>query len=112
MVSYQPSLWEPYLEYEEQVVQDIPSPVPFDLPMVLIKPPEACSTAEVYKWKHHILLRAPFSVDSGVVRGQTDRDATGAYEKANFITRTENQWYTEPSSSNTTSFADQSSYSA
>lgn len=27
----------------------MPSPVPFDLPMVLIKPPEACSTAEVYK---------------------------------------------------------------
>ncbi|KAD7477635.1 hypothetical protein R6Q59_007365 [Mikania micrantha] len=32
-----------------EIVQDIPSPVPFDLPMVLIKPPEACSTAEVYK---------------------------------------------------------------
>nr|WNX96125.1 4-diphosphocytidyl-2-C-methyl-D-erythritol kinase [Ayapana triplinervis] len=32
-----------------EIIQDIPSPVPFDLPMVLIKPPEACSTAEVYK---------------------------------------------------------------
>ncbi|OAY61273.1 4-diphosphocytidyl-2-C-methyl-D-erythritol kinase, chloroplastic [Manihot esculenta] len=32
-----------------EVVQDIPSPVPLDLPMVLIKPQEACSTAEVYK---------------------------------------------------------------
>ncbi|XP_076956503.1 4-diphosphocytidyl-2-C-methyl-D-erythritol kinase, chloroplastic/chromoplastic-like [Bidens hawaiensis] len=32
-----------------EIVQDIPSPVPFDLPMVLIKPPEACATAEVYK---------------------------------------------------------------
>lgn len=32
-----------------QVVQDIPSPIPFDIPMVLIKPQEACSTAEVYK---------------------------------------------------------------
>lgn len=32
-----------------QIVQDILSPVPLDLPMVLIKPPEACPTAEVYK---------------------------------------------------------------
>jgi len=32
-----------------QVVQDIPSPIPFDIPMVLIKPQQACSTAEVYK---------------------------------------------------------------
>ncbi|KAI4305876.1 hypothetical protein L6164_029210 [Bauhinia variegata] len=32
-----------------EVVQDIPSPVPLDIPMVLIKPPQACSTAEVYK---------------------------------------------------------------
>ncbi|KAJ9146631.1 hypothetical protein P3X46_028870 [Hevea brasiliensis] len=32
-----------------EIVQDIPSPVPLDLPMVLIKPQEACSTAEVYK---------------------------------------------------------------
>lgn len=32
-----------------QVVEDIPPPIPFDLPMVLIKPQEACSTAEVYK---------------------------------------------------------------
>ncbi|KAL0285303.1 UNVERIFIED_CONTAM: 4-diphosphocytidyl-2-C-methyl-D-erythritol kinase, chloroplastic [Sesamum calycinum] len=32
-----------------EVVEDIPPPVPFDVPMVLIKPPEACSTAEVYK---------------------------------------------------------------
>ncbi|CAK7331873.1 unnamed protein product [Dovyalis caffra] len=31
------------------IVQDIPSPVPLDIPMVLIKPPQACSTAEVYK---------------------------------------------------------------
>nr|ACI26723.1 4-diphosphocytidyl-2C-methyl-D-erythritol kinase [Hevea brasiliensis]BAF98293.1 4-(cytidine 5'-diphospho)-2-C-methyl-D-erythritol kinase [Hevea brasiliensis] len=32
-----------------EIVQDIPTPVPLDLPMVLIKPQEACSTAEVYK---------------------------------------------------------------
>ncbi|KAH0764495.1 hypothetical protein KY285_000366 [Solanum tuberosum] len=32
-----------------EVVQDIPSPIPFDIPMVLIKPQQACSTAEVYK---------------------------------------------------------------
>lgn len=32
-----------------QVVQDLPAPIPFDIPMVLIKPPQACSTAEVYK---------------------------------------------------------------
>ncbi|XP_042408539.1 4-diphosphocytidyl-2-C-methyl-D-erythritol kinase, chloroplastic-like [Zingiber officinale] len=32
-----------------EVVEDIPRALPMDLPMVLIKPPEACSTAEVYK---------------------------------------------------------------
>ncbi|KAK6144125.1 hypothetical protein DH2020_020945 [Rehmannia glutinosa] len=32
-----------------EVVEDITPPIPFDLPMVLIKPQEACSTAEVYK---------------------------------------------------------------
>nr|GLL43285.1 4-diphosphocytidyl-2-C-methyl-D-erythritol kinase, chloroplastic/chromoplastic [Ipomoea trifida] len=32
-----------------EVVQDISFPMPLDIPMVLIKPPEACSTAEVYK---------------------------------------------------------------
>ncbi|KAK4780111.1 hypothetical protein SAY87_016217 [Trapa incisa] len=32
-----------------EVVQDIPPPIPLDLPMVLIKPPQACSTAEVYR---------------------------------------------------------------
>ncbi|KAG8371052.1 hypothetical protein BUALT_Bualt13G0046800 [Buddleja alternifolia] len=32
-----------------EVVEDIPPPIPFDVPMVLIKPQEACSTAEVYK---------------------------------------------------------------
>nr|AOV62776.1 4-diphosphocytidyl-2-C-methyl-D-erythritol kinase [Morus alba] len=32
-----------------EVVQDILPPVPLDIPMSLIKPQEACSTAEVYK---------------------------------------------------------------
>ena len=32
-----------------QVVQNILPPVPLNIPMVLIKPPEACSTADVYK---------------------------------------------------------------
>ncbi|KAL8544978.1 hypothetical protein ACS0TY_005259 [Phlomoides rotata] len=32
-----------------EVVDDIPPPVPSDLPLVLIKPQEACPTAEVYK---------------------------------------------------------------
>ncbi|KAL6196022.1 hypothetical protein ACLB2K_031639 [Fragaria x ananassa] len=32
-----------------EIVQNIPPPVPFDIPMVLIKPQQACSTAEVYK---------------------------------------------------------------
>ncbi|WOK96796.1 4-diphosphocytidyl-2-C-methyl-D-erythritol kinase, chloroplastic [Canna indica] len=32
-----------------EVVKNIPRPLPLDLPMVLIKPQEACSTADVYK---------------------------------------------------------------
>nr|ABM89225.1 4-diphosphocytidyl-2-C-methyl-D-erythritol kinase [Picrorhiza kurrooa] len=32
-----------------EVIENIPPPTPFDVPMVLIKPPEACATAEVYK---------------------------------------------------------------
>uniref|UniRef100_A0A224X4D1 4-(cytidine 5'-diphospho)-2-C-methyl-D-erythritol kinase n=1 Tax=Hypericum tomentosum TaxID=1137039 RepID=A0A224X4D1_9ROSI len=32
-----------------EIVQDIPPPLPLDLPMVLVKPQEACPTAEVYK---------------------------------------------------------------
>ncbi|ONI14216.1 hypothetical protein PRUPE_4G269400 [Prunus persica] len=32
-----------------EVVQNVPPPLPLDLPMVLIKPQQACSTAEVYK---------------------------------------------------------------
>lgn len=32
-----------------EVVQNVPPPVALDIPMVLIKPQQACSTAEVYK---------------------------------------------------------------
>ncbi|KAJ1394296.1 Ribosomal protein S5 domain 2-type fold, subgroup [Sesbania bispinosa] len=32
-----------------EIVQNIPPPVSLDIPMVLIKPKQACSTAEVYK---------------------------------------------------------------
>ncbi|KAL9405264.1 hypothetical protein Peur_002236 [Populus x canadensis] len=32
-----------------EIVQDIPSPVSSGIPMVLMKPPQSCSTAEVYK---------------------------------------------------------------
>ncbi|KAJ0020261.1 hypothetical protein Pint_31578 [Pistacia integerrima] len=32
-----------------EIVQDIPPPIPLDVPMVLIKPREACPTAAVYK---------------------------------------------------------------
>jgi 4-diphosphocytidyl-2-C-methyl-D-erythritol kinase len=32
-----------------KIVEDIRNPLPANLPMVLVKPPEACSTAEVYK---------------------------------------------------------------
>ncbi|KAL2903421.1 4-diphosphocytidyl-2-C-methyl-D-erythritol kinase chloroplastic/chromoplastic [Bienertia sinuspersici] len=32
-----------------EAIKDIPPPIPLDTPMVLIKPPEACSTAQVYK---------------------------------------------------------------
>jgi len=32
-----------------EIVEDIPNPLPENLPMALIKPPEACPTAEVYK---------------------------------------------------------------
>lgn len=42
-----PYLSELYLFF--QIVQDIPPPIPLDVPMVLIKPREACPTAAVYK---------------------------------------------------------------
>ncbi|KAH9572699.1 hypothetical protein CY35_02G165600 [Sphagnum magellanicum] len=38
-----------YCTSREEVVRDIAPPIPLDTPMVLIKPKEECSTAEVYK---------------------------------------------------------------
>ncbi|GAB4855937.1 hypothetical protein Ancab_024577 [Ancistrocladus abbreviatus] len=38
-----------YCTSRGEVVKDVPPPIPLDTPMVLIKPPEGCSTAEVYK---------------------------------------------------------------
>ncbi|KMZ59110.1 4-(cytidine 5'-diphospho)-2-C-methyl-D-erythritol kinase [Zostera marina] len=35
-----------------EIVKDIPTPIPLDLPMVLIKPQESCPTGEVYKRLH------------------------------------------------------------
>ncbi|XP_068662441.1 4-diphosphocytidyl-2-C-methyl-D-erythritol kinase, chloroplastic/chromoplastic [Aristolochia californica] len=43
-----------------EVVEDIPSPIPSDMPMILIKPPQACPTGEVYK---RLLLDKTSSVD-------------------------------------------------
>ncbi|KAF8403575.1 hypothetical protein HHK36_011679 [Tetracentron sinense] len=43
-----------------EVVQDIPPPIPLDMPMVLIKPQQACPTAEVYK---HLRLDQTSKVD-------------------------------------------------
>ncbi|KAK1292417.1 hypothetical protein QJS10_CPB17g01757 [Acorus calamus] len=43
-----------------EVVQDIPPPIPLDMPMVLIKPQQACPTAEVYK---HLVLNQTSIVD-------------------------------------------------
>lgn len=156
-----------------EVVEDIPSPLPFDLPMVLIKPPQACSTAEVYK---RFRLDVSSSVDpltllDKISKGGISQDVCvndleppafevlpslkrlkqrvlaagrGKYDavfmsgsgstivgvgspdapqfiydeedykdvflsEATFITRGDKQWYTEPSSSNAASYADQSS---
>lgn len=43
-----------------EVVEDISLPIPLDIPMVLVKPPQACSTAEVYK---HLRLDQTSKVD-------------------------------------------------
>ena len=60
-----------------QVVQDIPSPIGYDIPMVLIKPPEACSTAEVYKVVSHKL-----SENSLMAVGWMNLDKTTFYTSA------------------------------
>ncbi|KAI3795884.1 hypothetical protein L1987_38544 [Smallanthus sonchifolius] len=159
-----------------EIVQDIPSPVPFDLPMVLIKPPEACSTAEVYKrfrldvsstvdpltllekiskngisqdvcvndleppafevlpslkrLKQRILAAGRGKYDAVFMSGSgstivgvgspdppqfiyDEEDYKDVFlSEATFITRADQQWYTEPSSSNAGSLADQSSLAA
>ncbi|KAL8159401.1 hypothetical protein V2J09_000938 [Rumex salicifolius] len=43
-----------------EIVDNVMSPVPLDTPMVLIKPPEACATAQVYKLTclHNLILSA------------------------------------------------------
>lgn len=38
-----------YCTSRGEIVKDLPSPIPSNIPMVLVKPQEACSTAEVYK---------------------------------------------------------------
>ncbi|KZV23140.1 4-diphosphocytidyl-2-C-methyl-D-erythritol kinase, chloroplastic/chromoplastic-like [Dorcoceras hygrometricum] len=43
-----------------EVVENIPPPISLDIPIVLIKPPEACSTAEVYK---HLRLDQTSKID-------------------------------------------------
>ncbi|KAJ0702604.1 putative 4-(cytidine 5'-diphospho)-2-C-methyl-D-erythritol kinase [Helianthus annuus] len=159
-----------------EMVQDIPSPVPFDLPMVLIKPPEACSTAEVYKrfrldvsstvdplallekiskngisqdvcvndleppafevlpslkrLKQRIISAGRGKYDAVFMSGSgstivgvgspdppqfiyDEEDYKDVfYSEAKFITRVDQQWYAEPSSSNADSLADRSSFTA
>ncbi|KAF3330715.1 4-diphosphocytidyl-2-C-methyl-D-erythritol kinase [Carex littledalei] len=50
-----------------EVVEDIPRPLPTDLPMVLIKPKEECSTAEVYK---RLRLEQTSSTDPSILLKQ------------------------------------------
>nr|ABB88838.3 4-diphosphocytidyl-2-C-methyl-D-erythritol kinase [Stevia rebaudiana] len=160
-----------------EIVQDIPSPVPFDLPMVLIKPPEACSTAEVYKrfrldvssaidpltlldkiskngisqdvcvndleppafevlpslkrLKQRVIAAGRGKYDSVFMSGSgstivgvgspdppqfiyDEEDYKDVFfSEANFITRADKQWYSEPTSaSNADSFANQTSNTA
>lgn len=54
-----------------EVVQDIPPPIPLDVPMVLIKPREACPTAEVYK---HLRLEQTSKVDPLTLLEQISRN--------------------------------------
>ncbi|KAK1406108.1 hypothetical protein QVD17_41394 [Tagetes erecta] len=159
-----------------EIVQDIPSPVPFDLPMVLIKPPEACSTADVYKrfrldvsstidpltllekiskngisqdvcvndleppafevlpslkrLKQRIIAAGRGKYDAVFMSGSgstivgvgspdppqfiyDEEDYKDVFlSEASFIMRADQQWYTEPSSLNAGSLADQSSCTA
>lgn len=54
-----------------EVVQDIPPPIPLDVPMVLIKPREACPTAEVYK---HLRLDQTSKADPLTLLEQISRN--------------------------------------
>ncbi|KAL4578594.1 hypothetical protein LXL04_014719 [Taraxacum kok-saghyz] len=156
-----------------EIVEDIPSPLPLDLPMVLIKPPQACSTAEVYKrfrmdvsstvepltllekiskngisqdvcvndleppafevlpslkrLKQRIVAAGRGKYDAVFMSGSgstivgvgspdppqfiyDEEDYKDVFlSEATFITRGDQQWYTEPSSSNATSYTDKSS---
>lgn len=149
-----------------EIVEDIPPPIPLDTPVVLIKPPEACSTAEVYKrlrldetskvdpltllekisregisqdvcindlesaafevlpslrrLKQHIIAASRGQYDAVFMSGSGSTIVgigspdppqfiydDEAYKDvflsdATFITREENQWYTEPASSSST----------
>lgn len=151
-----------YCTSRGEVVQEIPSPLPLDLPMVLIKPPEACSTAEVYKkfrldqassvdplillekikqkglsqdvcvndleppafevlpslkkLKQRILAAGRGQYDAVLMSGSgstivgigspdppqfiyDEEEYTGVFvSEAHFLTRGENQWYTDPTS--------------
>ncbi|ONK67482.1 uncharacterized protein A4U43_C05F510 [Asparagus officinalis] len=151
-----------------EIVEDIPRPIPLDLPMVLIKPREACPTAEVYKrfrldqassvdplallqkinengisqdvcvndleppafevvpslkrLKQRVLAASRGEYNAVFMSGSgstivgigspdppqfiyDDDDYKDVFlSEASFLTRQENQWYTEPSSSPASSF--------
>ncbi|KAI3450083.1 hypothetical protein Pfo_006748, partial [Paulownia fortunei] len=120
-----------------EVVEDIPSPGLFDIPMVLIKPQEACPTDEVYK---RLRLDQTSQIDPLTLLDKISRNGISqevedsmtqfslsgsgstivgvgspdppqfVYDvdeykhvfvsEANFITRSANQWYAEPLSTN------------
>ncbi|XVF47218.1 hypothetical protein PTKIN_Ptkin03bG0091800 [Pterospermum kingtungense] len=54
-----------------EIVQDISPPLPSDIPMVLIKPKEACPTAEVYK---HLQLAQTSKVDPLILLEKISRN--------------------------------------
>ncbi|GAA0148468.1 amino acid kinase [Lithospermum erythrorhizon] len=56
-----------------EVVEDLPSPIPSSVPMVLIKPQEACSTAEVYKL-HQTSKIDPLTLLANISRAGISQD--------------------------------------
>ncbi|POO01451.1 4-diphosphocytidyl-2C-methyl-D-erythritol kinase [Trema orientale] len=108
-----------------EVVQDILPPAPLNIPMVLIKPPEACSTAEVYK---RIIAASRGQYDAVFMSGSgstivgigspdppqfiyDDDDYKDVFlSEANFLTREANQWYKEPASASACSPSDKFSH--